>query len=220
MSLRQLPLRLVLLVQVANERIWSSGMFFHIFSQIKHAHSYLYQFAFVSRRVSFNGFVQTPSSFGIIGARRESACMRQWDVFLLQIKPEIKHVHYLCQFSFVFRQVFFNELVLTFSPPNIIVARRQTACIRQWTLFPTHTPCAWMGHHSYLCQFSTVFPWVFCNGLMPMSSPFVIIASLQVIDCNSKIPQPLAQLPRLAELYCRTVLLTNLTQEQFKKISS
>ena len=56
-----------------------------------------------------------------------------------------KHIHsYLCQISFVFGQVFFNELVLTFSPSYIIGARRQTACMRRGHCFPgTHLALGW-----------------------------------------------------------------------------
>jgi hypothetical protein len=171
-------LHLVLLVQVVDERVWGSGTFF---PEINHVHSYLCQFAFVSRRVSFNGFVLTPSSFGIIGARRESAYMRQWDVFFSQIKPQIKHVHYLCQFSFVFRQVFFNELVLTFSPPNIIVARRQTACKQPvWGsghCFPrTHPALAWATTHI------SVSSHPFLIGFFAMGAPQDPLHSIPLVQ--------------------------------------
>ncbi len=56
-----------------------------------------------------------------------------------------KHIHsYLCQILFVFRHPFFNELVLTFSPSDIIGARRQTACMRRGHCFPgTHLALGW-----------------------------------------------------------------------------
>src|SRR6266581_8208873 len=41
-----------------------------------------------------------------------------------------------------------------------------------------------MCQHPHLCQFSTVFHRVFCNGHALIPSPFDIIAPSQIIHCN------------------------------------